>query len=153
MLRRCCLTRLARANPELANFIDALANDLPCQGTVHFEGKRLDRAALRALAAKYVPNNARRYVQVARAMETKDATVEMPDGRVMTQRDLYVEAIRLEPTEPDHYDALRKDLGPDETVEMADGRVVGDRDLLLAEIAHTHRPWYKAYGDRRRAYT
>ena len=65
------------------------------------------------------------------------ATVTLSDGRAMTRRELYLEAIQVNPADANALYRLGSMLQSGETVELpTDGTVRADKKWLLAEAHH-----------------
>jgi serine/threonine protein kinase len=63
-------------------------------------------------------------------------SVNLPDDRTRTPRDLYIKAIRDNSAYSAPYVDLAHDLAPDESITLPDGRIMKQRELYLEAIRH-----------------
>ena len=91
---------------------------------------------LRALAAN--PKNSHAYSNFGlflRRVLGKDEAV-LHDGRTMSVRELYLEAVACDNLNSSAYNHLGFELQADERITLWDGRSMGKRELFLEAIAH-----------------
>ncbi len=69
----------------------------------------------------------------------RDKTCTLSDGRAMTQQQLYLEAIRCDPTCVYAYSNLALTLSDDESVTLSDGRAMNKCQLSSEAIGHVRR--------------
>jgi hypothetical protein len=69
-------------------------------------------------------------------LTTPDETISLPDGRTLTQRALYIEALRHDPANSLAYLDLGISLQEGESVALPDGRMLTARQLLLECIRY-----------------
>ena len=72
----------------------------------------------------------------------KRKTVTLSDGRVVGTRELFVDAIKLQPRCPSHYEGLARCLAPRKAAKLDDGRVMGAAALgrEAASLRRAHTP-------------
>jgi hypothetical protein len=84
-----------------------------------------------ATAIRKARDKGREYHEIVELLWKPNAFIELERGRVMSKRQLQLEAIRHEPWDGEHYYALGSGLSPRETVVLHDGRTFTQRQLFM----------------------